>query len=85
MATTVRKVLVADPVGEVLVRADFGTGRADTLGGVGSGPQEYRSPDRVLPLPADSSLLVDLGNGRLTVVSPRGDFADWVPMAQGTP
>jgi hypothetical protein len=28
---------------------------------------------------------VDLGNGRLTVVSPRGDFADWVPMAQGTP
>jgi hypothetical protein len=78
-------VLVADPVGEVLVRADFGTGRADTLGGVGSGPQEYRSPDRVFALPGGASLLVDLGNGRLTVVSATGEFLDWVRMAQGTP
>ncbi len=36
-------------------------------------------------MPGDSPLLVDLGNGRLTVLTPEGDFVDWIPMALSTP
>lgn len=79
------EVLVADPGSQVVVRADLRQGKADTLGGVGSGPQEYRGPDKVFALPGDSALLVDLGNGRLTVIAPSGTFVGQVPMAQRTP
>lgn len=60
------RVLVADPMGQVLVLADLATGTADTLGGVGPGPDEYMQPDAVWPLPGGRTLLVDLGNSRLT-------------------
>ena len=72
-------VMVADPTGQVLVRVDLGSGRADTLGNRGEGPQEYEGPDEVLPLPGDSTLLVDMGNGRLVVVDPDGVFRRWIP------
>jgi hypothetical protein len=68
------RFLAADPMGQVLVLADFEAGVADTLGRQGQGPEEYEQPDRVFPMPGDSSLLVDLGNGRLTVMSPEGQF-----------
>jgi hypothetical protein len=74
------RVYAADPLSQVLLRVDLDAGVADTLGGQGAGPQEYEGPDQVLPLPGDSTLLVDLGNARLTVVSPEGEFAAWIPM-----
>ena len=74
------RILVADPISQVLLRLDFEAGTADTIGGQGAGPQEYEGPDRVFPLPGDSTLLVDLGNGRLTVIDPLGDFVEWTPM-----
>ena len=74
------RVLIADPLGQVLVVIDMDTGVADTLGRVGSGPQEYRQPDAAFPLPGDSTLLVDLGNGRLTVVGPDGVFGETSPI-----
>jgi hypothetical protein len=55
---------------------------------VGEGPQEYRQPDQVFPLPADSTLLVDLGKGQLTVVDPEGTFHTGMKMAmvrEGSP
>lgn len=61
-----RRVLVADPLGQTLVVVDLDAGTTTTLGQVGEGPAEYRQPDAVWPLPGDRSLLVDLGNGRLT-------------------
>lgn len=76
------RVLVADPLGETLMIVDLDSQRADTLGRVGGGPQEYRHPDAVFPLPGDSSLLVDLGNGRLTVIAPDGKFIRFMPIAQ---
>ena len=79
------RVMVADPLGQALVVADLGTGRADTLGGVGQGPAEYRQPDGLFALPGDSTLLVDLGNARLTVVGPDGGFAETMPITQGEP
>ncbi len=70
------KVLVADPLGQVLALADMEAGTADTLGGVGPGPDEYMQPDAVWPLPGGKTLLVDLGNSRLTELGPDLAFED---------
>ena len=74
------RLFAADPLSQVFLRVDMDAGVADTLGRQGKGPQEYEGPDHVLPLPGDSTLLVDLGNARLTVVSPEGEFVEWIPM-----
>ncbi len=79
------RVMIADPLGQALVLADLASGTADTLGGIGQGPEEYRQPDGVFPLPGDSTLLVDLGNARLTAIGPDGGFGETMPMAQGEP
>jgi len=76
------RLLVADPLSQVLLRLNLEAGTADTLGRQGKGPQEYEGPDHVLPLPGDSTLLVDLGNARLVVVSPEGEFVEWIPMVR---
>jgi len=76
------RLMVADPVGQVLVLANLESGIADTIGRVGSGPQEYRQPDAVFPLPGDSTLLVDLGNARLVVIAPNGTFRQTMPLAR---
>jgi hypothetical protein len=60
-------------------------GTADTIGRVGPGPGEYSQPDIVLPLPGDSSLFADLGNGRLVVLGPDLSFGETFPIAQGEP
>lgn len=73
-------LLAADPLSQVLLRVDLEAGTADTLGGVGGGPQEYQQPDQVFPLPGDSTLLVDLGKTYLTVVAPDGTFHDGLSM-----
>jgi hypothetical protein len=67
-------VMAADPLSQVLLRVDLVAATADTLGRVGEGPQEYQQPDQVFPLPADSTLLVDLGKAQLAVVDPSGTF-----------
>ncbi len=82
-------LMAADPLGQVLLRLDMEAGTADTLGRVGEGPEEYEQPDRVFPLPGDSTLLVDLGNNRLTTLDPHGRFVESKPLTspsdQGMP
>jgi len=78
------KLLAADPMSEVLLRLDLESGMVDTLGSQGEGPQEWGQQDRVFPLPADSTLVVDLGNDRLTVVDPEGASVAWIPMYRVT-
>lgn len=73
-------VLAADPLAQVLLRIDSNLALADTLGRPGPGPQEYRQPDQILPLPGDSSLLVDLGKAQLTQVLPDGSFGSGMSM-----
>lgn len=90
MVQTVRelpdgRVLVADPLGQALVVLDLRAAVADTLGRVGQGPREYRQPDAVWPLPGGASLLVDLGNGRLTELGPDLAFGPTAPIAKGDP
>jgi len=76
------RILAADPTAQVVLRLDLDAGVADTIGRQGAGPQEYDGPDRVLPLPGDSTLLVDLGNGRFIVIDPSGEFVSWTPMTE---
>lgn len=78
------RVLVADPLSKVLVVLDADLSRADTIGRLGEGPAEYLQPDAVWPLPNDHSLLVDLGNTRLTTIGPDGSFGATRPIAQGS-
>lgn len=67
-------VLAADPLSQVVLRLDLTAGVADTLGRVGEGPEEYMQPDQVFPLPADSTLLVDIGKMQFTIIDPEGGF-----------
>lgn len=77
-------IMVADPLSQVFLRLDIGAGTADTLGRVGEGPGEYRQPDQVFPLPADSTLLLDIGKTELTVVGPDGTIHGGMKMATMT-
>jgi hypothetical protein len=65
-------VFVSDPIETRLLKLDPTLRRETDVGRVGPGPGEYKQPDGLWPLPADSTLLVDLGNNRLTVIGPDG-------------
>lgn len=77
------RVIVSDPIEETLLRIDLATGRAEQLGRVGAGPGEYKSPDRIFGLPDGSTLVTDLGNGRLSVFGPDGRYRESTPIVQG--
>ena len=64
------RLLVSDWIEETVSVADLGRGDIRVIGGRGRGPAEYRLPGALLPLPGDSTLLVDQGNERLTVIGP---------------
>ena len=77
-------VMAADPLSQVVLQIDLSSGVADTLGRVGEGPEEYMQPDQVFPLPADSTLLVDIGKMQFTVIDPRGTFHSDMKLATMT-
>jgi hypothetical protein len=74
------RVIVADRL-ELAVRVvDFGSGAAEEIGHVGQGPGEYQMPGDLFPLPNDSTLLVDYGNMRMTVIAADGRFLESTSM-----
>jgi hypothetical protein len=75
------RLLVADPLGGLLAALDVDRGTMEPIGREGGGPGEWRQPDAVYPLPDGATLLVDLGNARLTVLDPGGEALDTHPMA----
>ncbi|MEO8296153.1 MAG: hypothetical protein ABI613_11610 [Gemmatimonadota bacterium] len=75
------RVMVSDGIEEVVVVADLKTGKADTLGRVGQGPGEYKMPDALYAVPS-GTLLVDLGNGRLSFLAADGKYRESAPIAQ---
>lgn len=79
------RVLVADPLGKALYLVDLAAGRRTVVGKEGQGPEEYRQPDAVWPLPGDSTLLVDLGNGRLVALGPDLTFGPTSLISVGEP
>ncbi|MFN0181982.1 MAG: hypothetical protein ACKVZ0_24530 [Gemmatimonadales bacterium] len=79
------RVLVSDGIDNVLLRANLATQKLDTIGRTGQGPGEYKAPDALWPLPGDGTLLVDLGNGRMSLFDGLGKYQESLPIAQGTP
>ncbi len=77
------RVLVADPLGKALYLVDMDGGSRIVIGRLGEGPEEYRQPDAVWALPGDSTLLVDLGNGRLVAMGPDLQFGPTWPLTVG--
>ncbi len=77
------RVLVADPLEQAFVVLDLDEGSLETLGRVGQGPREYRQPDAIWALPGGESLLVDLGNGRLTRIGSDLSFGETMPYTIG--
>ena len=76
------RLLVPDLSEGDLFLVDLANGSTEKVGGQGSGPQEYQGPDAVWPLAGDSTLLVDIGNGRLTVIAPNLAFTRTVRIHQ---
>jgi hypothetical protein len=74
---------VADPLSKALYAVDMEGGTRTVIGREGEGPEEYRQPAAVWPLPGDSTLLVDLGNGRLVVLDPNLKFGPTMPISVG--
>ena len=64
------RLLVSDWIEETLSVVDVRRGVIGVIGRRGAGPSEYRLPGALLPLPGDSTLLVDQGNERLAVIGP---------------
>ncbi len=78
------RVLLADGFGAAVIAWTPGGG-ADTLTNTGQGPEEYRTPDGLFPLPDGGTLLVDLGNARLARIEADLSFGETWPIAQGGP
>jgi hypothetical protein len=79
------RVIVADGIDNVVVRANLTSQKLDTVGRAGAGPGEYKAPDAILPLPNDGFVLVDLGNARLSLFDGAGKYRESLPIAQGAP
>jgi hypothetical protein len=77
------RILVADPLSKALYAVDMDAGTRTVIGREGEGPEEYRQPDAVWPLPGDSTLLVDLGNGRIVALGPNLEFGPTSPLTVG--
>jgi hypothetical protein len=70
------RLIVSDRLEVALRMVDLDGGRIQEIGHEGSGPGEYRMPDDLYALPGDSTLLVDFGNMRLTVIEPDGTLGE---------
>jgi hypothetical protein len=57
----------------------------DTVYRSGSGPGEYKSPDLLFETPAGGTLLVDLGNARLSFYDAALKYKESMPIAKGEP
>ena len=64
------RLLVSDRLEPALYVVDLISGRATRIGREGSGPEEYRMPSTLLPLPGDSTLVADEGNARFMILGP---------------
>lgn len=76
------RVLISDALEESLYVLDAELEKAQKLAAEGQGPDEYRQPDALNPWPGDSTLMTDLGNGRMTVIGPDYGFGRTIPVVQ---
>ncbi len=74
------RLLVSDYLDERVVLVDLDRGTVLVRVGRGGGPREARLPTRLIPVPGDSTLLVDLGNNRLLLLDGAGRAARTIPV-----
>ena len=65
-------LIVADRLEQAIRIVDLHAGTMADVGRVGGGPGEIQMPGGLFPLPGDSTLLLDFGNLRLSVIAPNG-------------
>jgi hypothetical protein len=73
------RVVAVDPRDKTIQVVDLRAGTATKLGREGAGPGEYGLPFRVLPLPNDTTAVVDMLNNRMLLINPNatvGAFLD---------
>jgi len=73
------RVLVSDYIDQRVVLVDLTRGTVTLRVGKGGGPQEARLPTRLVPIPGDSTILTDVGNGRLLVLDGQGNAVRTIP------
>jgi hypothetical protein len=80
------RVIAIDPRDKIVQVIDLRAGSATRLGRDGAGPGEYGLPLRLLPLPGDTSAVVDLLNNRMLLINPNatvGGFVETPPPSEG--
>ncbi len=77
------RLVIADLSEQAVRYVDFKAGVMQDIGRVGGGPGEYQMPSGLLPLPADSTLLIDFGNMRMSVIAPDGRIAGSTSLMRG--
>jgi hypothetical protein len=74
------RVVISDRLGQAVMVLDFAAAAVDTIGRTGGGPGEYRVPGPLFPWRGDSTLMIDLGNTRFTMIGPDGGFGVSTPL-----
>lgn len=64
------RLVITDWVEQRIVALDLDSGSMTEIGRRGSGPEEFRLPGELVAMPADSTLMIDAGNNRLSVIGP---------------
>lgn len=77
------KVIVSDLMEKKVQLIDLAAGTATQIGREGQGPGEYGFPGELLPLPGDTTLLVDRVNRRFLVILPNGKTGETIPFPPG--
>jgi hypothetical protein len=77
------RIVIADRLEKTVSIVNLRTGAVTPIGREGQGPGEYQSPGAVFALPADTSLLVDIGNMRGLLLTPDGQVGETVSFLLG--
>jgi len=77
------RVIVSDLLAKGVSLVDFRTGSATAIGREGQGPGEFAFPTGLVPLPGDTTLLVDPGQRRFLKIAPDGKPVGTVPFPEG--
>ena len=77
------RVLLTDLGPKTVILADFASGQQTTVGRNGQGPGEYQFPGELIPLPGDSTLLVDRVSRRFLRIGPDGTIGKTLPFPDG--
>jgi hypothetical protein len=77
------QVIVSDLMEKKVQLLDLAGGTATQIGREGQGPGEYGFPGELLPLPGDTTLLVDRVNRRFLVILPNGKTGGTIPFPPG--